>query len=216
MFGGGFEQLNRAILEGALEETEDLVKRMLEEGVNPLEVMNKGCIPAMEKAGELFEAEEFFLPELIMASEAMKRAVKLLEPELAKRGTEKKIIGRVVIGTVEGDVHDIGKSIVASMLSAAGFEVYDLGVDVPGETFVARVKEVEADILGLSALLTTTMQRQREVIELLTEKGMRDKVKLIVGGAPVTRAWAEKIGADGYAEDAVNAVKVAREMIATK
>jgi len=143
----------------------------------------------------------------------MKAAIKVLEPELAKRQQQRQVLGKVVIGTVEGDIHEIGKTLVGTMLSANGFQVFDLGVDVKADAFIGKAKEVQADILGLSALLTTTMLNQRKVIETLQEAGLREQIKVMVGGAPVTESWAQEIGADGYAEDAVSAVALARQLI---
>lgn len=208
-----FDDIKKAILEGDVEKTEDLIKKAFAEDLDPMDIINKGCIPGVEKAGELFEAGEMFLPELITAGEATKSAMDMLLPEVKKNEGEWKSAGTYVIGTVAGDVHDIGKTIVSSMLSASGFEVIDLGIDVPTERFVDEVRQKEPDILGLSALLTSTMPKQKEVIEALRKEGLRDKVKVFVGGAPVTIAWAEKIGADGYAEDAVAAVKLAKRVV---
>ncbi len=148
-----------------------------------------------------------------MAGEAMKTAVSTLEPEMARRGTEREVLGRVVIATIHGDIHDIGKTLVGTMLSATGFQVYDLGVDVPVAKLVEKAREVNADIIGVSALLTTTMVRQRDVVEMLDDMGMRPKVKVMVGGAPVTEAWVKEINADGYSEDAIGAVQVARKLV---
>ena len=153
------------------------------------------------------------MPHLVIAANGMQQAMALLEPELRARKQTVEAAGTVVIGSVAGDIHEIGKSLVAIMLSANGFEVHDLGVDVPTETFVAKVKEAGANLLGLSALLTTTMMVQREIIEALTEAGIRDRVKVIIGGAPVNQAWADTIGADGYAEDAVGAIELAKRMV---
>ncbi|MEW6243462.1 MAG: corrinoid protein [Bacillota bacterium] len=207
-----FELLSKAVFEGEIEDAEDLAKKALSEGLDPLSVIEKGCVDGIEKAGDLFAKGEYFLPELVAAAEAMKAAMAILEPALSEQKGERKSLGRVVLGTVHGDIHDIGKSIVGSMLSAAGFSVYDLGVDVSNETFVNKVREVSADILGLSALLTTTMPRQQEIIEMLRAQGLRDKVKVIVGGAPVTQEWADKCGADAFAEDAIRAVQVAKSL----
>ncbi|RPI33378.1 MAG: cobalamin-binding protein, partial [Chloroflexota bacterium] len=162
---------------------------------------------------EQFGAGFMYLPELVAAGEALKNAVAVLEPELTRRGTQRQILGRVVIGTIEGDIHEIGKALVATMLSASSFQVYDLGVDVPVMAFVEKAREVKADIIGVSALLTTTMARQKEVITALEAQGMRPGVKVMVGGAPVTRNWAKEIGADGYSEDAVGAVTVAKQLV---
>jgi corrinoid protein of di/trimethylamine methyltransferase len=209
-----FEELERAVLEGNAEETERLVKALLEKGVNPLEIIDKGCVPGIERAGELFDAEEFYLPELIIAGDAMKRAMAVLEPELKKSDLGRKSLGKVVIGTVEGDMHDIGKSIVASMLSGAGFDVLDLGVDVSIERFLEEARETEADIVGLSALLTSTVAKQEEFLRVLESQGLRQRFRVMVGGAPVTEEWAIRMGADGYAEDAVSAVRLARSLVA--
>jgi corrinoid protein of di/trimethylamine methyltransferase len=154
-----------------------------------------------------------FLPELVMAGEAMKAAVAVLEPELAKRGTERKMLGKVVLCTVEGDIHEIGKTLVGTMLSATGFQVFDMGVDVPIMKVVEKAREVNADIVAMSALLTTTMVHQKDVIEALEDTGLRDKVKVMVGGAPVTQEWVKQIGADGYSEDAIGAARVARQLL---
>jgi methylmalonyl-CoA mutase cobalamin-binding domain/chain len=151
-----------------------------------------------------------------MAGEAMKAAVNMLEPEMSKQGKERKILGTIVLGTIEGDIHDIGKTLVGTMLSVAGFRVFDLGVDVPIMTLIEKARTENADILGVSALLTTTMVKQRDVVEALDDIGLRSAIKVLVGGAPVTRDWAEEIGADGYSEDAVGAVVVAKELLAAK
>jgi methanogenic corrinoid protein MtbC1 len=153
------------------------------------------------------------LPDLILGGEAMKAALAVLEPALAAAGQQRQVLGTVVLGTVEGDIHEIGKSLVGSMLSANGFRVHDLGIDVEAETFVSRAREYGADIVALSALLTTTMLRQRDVIEHLSEAGVREQVKIMVGGSPVTQAWADEIGADGFAEDAATAVVVAKRLM---
>ena len=171
-------------------------------------------MPGMNVVGDKFSSGEYFLPDLIIAADGMQRAMELLEPELKARQQSLESAGTIVLGTVKGDIHEIGKSLVGTMLSANGFKVIDLGVDVPTETFISKVKETDANLLGLSALLTTTMTLQREIIEALTEAGIRNKVKVMVGGAPVTRNWADEIKADGYAEDAMGAVQVARQLVA--
>jgi corrinoid protein of di/trimethylamine methyltransferase len=163
--------------------------------------------------GDLFSCGDAFLPELVMAGEAMKTAVNVLEPEMAKLGSERKMLGTVVLGTIEGDIHDIGKTLVGTMLSASGFKVFDLGVDVPVMTLVEKARLENADIIGVSALLTTTMVKQRDVVEAVEDMGMRPKVKVMVGGAPVTRDWVVEIGADAFSEDAVGAVKVAKQLL---
>jgi corrinoid protein of di/trimethylamine methyltransferase len=182
-------------------------------GIDPLDAINNGFVVGVDHVGNLFSNGEAFLPELVMAGEAMKTAVNVLEPEMSKRGTERKILGTVVLGTIEGDIHDIGKSLVGTMLSAAGFKVIDLGVDVPVATLVERARAENADIIGVSALLTTTMVKQRKVVEALEDIGLRSTIKVMVGGAPVTSDWVDEIGADCYSEDAVGAVAVAKELL---
>jgi corrinoid protein of di/trimethylamine methyltransferase len=209
-------QLTSAIVEGETEQVVDLTRQALAAGVEPMEIIDQGLIPGMDIVGEKFSSGEFFLPNLIISANGMQEAMKLLEPELSARQQERKSAGKVVIGTVHGDIHEIGKSLVATMLSANGFQVYDLGVDVPVETFLAKIRETDANLLGMSALLTTTMVVQREIIAALKQAGLRDRVKVMVGGAPVTRSWAEEIGADGYAEDAIGAVVVAKQLVSAQ
>jgi corrinoid protein of di/trimethylamine methyltransferase len=208
-----FQAMAQSIIEGEAEEAERLARQAIEQGIEPVEAINKGYVAGLDEVGEQFGCGEMFLPDLVQAAEAMKAAVAVLEPEMARRGSSRHVLGKVVIGTVEGDIHDIGKTLVATMLSASGFEVYDLGVSVPLQKFVDKAGEVGADIVGLSALLTTTMVKQRKVIEDLAKAGLRPKVKVMVGGAPVTRGWADEIGADGYSEDAMGAVAVAKQLV---
>lgn len=208
-----FDAMRQSIIDGEPEQAEALARQALEQGIDPLEAINRGFVPGVNFVGEQFAAGEMFLPELVVAGEAMKAAVAVLEPEFARRGTSREILGRVVIGTIEGDIHEIGKTLVSTMLSASGFEVHDLGVDVPIMTFVEKAREVNADLIGISALLTTTMVRQKDVIEALEDSGLREQVKVMVGGAPVTQGWAVEIGADGYSEDAVGAVAVAKKLM---
>ncbi|MDY7039894.1 MAG: corrinoid protein [Chloroflexota bacterium] len=208
-----FAQMAQAIIEGEPEEAEALASKSLELGVDPLESINKGFTPGVNRVGDLFASGEYFLPDLVIGGEAMKVAIAVLEPEMAKRRQEREVAGKVVIGTVEGDIHEIGKTLVATMLAANGFQVKDVGVDVTAGGFVAAVRDTGANLLGLSALLTTTMLNQRKVVEALEEAGIRDQVKIMVGGAPVTQKWAEEIGADGYAEDAVSSVALARRLV---
>lgn len=210
-----FEAMAKSVLDGEVAEAKNLAQQVVEQGVDPLEAINKGFVAGLNKVGEEFSCGTMFLPDLVMAGEAMKAAMSVLEPELSKRGAARAMLGKVVIGTVKGDIHDIGKTIVATLLSASGFQVYDLGHDVSVEKFVEKTREVNADIVGLSALLTTTMVRQRDVVKALNEAGLRPKVKVMVGGAPVTRGWVEEIGADGYSEDAVGAVTVAKKLVRT-
>ncbi|KKG09515.1 dimethylamine corrinoid protein MtbC, partial [Methanosarcina mazei] len=183
--------------------------------MEPAEIIENGLAAGMNQVGVLFERGKLFLPHVMMAADAMTAGVKVLEADMPA-GTETKKLGVIVNGTVEGDVHDIGKSIVSTMLQSAGFEVHDIGRDVPIKNFVEKAKEVNANMIGISALMTTTLQGQREVIELLKEEGMREKVKVMVGGAPATQAWADKIGADCYAENASEAVAKAKELLVGK
>ncbi|MCS7283645.1 MAG: corrinoid protein [Anaerolineae bacterium] len=209
-----FQAMAQSIIDGDPDLAAELARKAIEQGIDPLEAINKGFVPGVDYVGEQYGKGEMFLPDLVLAGEAMKAAIAILEPEITRRGGARQTLGTVVIGTVEGDIHDIGKTLVATMLSVGGFRVYDLGVDVPVRTFVEKAREVNADIVGMSALLTTTMVRQRDVIEALEDAGLRPKVKVMVGGAPVTRSWAEEIGADGYSEDAIGAVAVARQLVA--
>ena len=211
-----FEAMTQSILDGEPEIAEDLARKAIDQGIDPLEAINQGFVAGVNFVGEQFACGEMFLPELVAAGEAMKAAVAVLEPEMAKQGMQRAMLGKVVIGTIAGDIHDIGKTLVGTMLSASGFEVYDLGVDVAIEKFIQTARDVNADIVGISSLLTTTMVRQMDVIEALDDVGLRPGVKVMVGGAPVTRSWAEEIGADGYSEDAVGAVAVARQLMAAK
>lgn len=208
-----YEEMAQSVIDGEPDIAKQLAQQALDQGMDPLEALNQGFIVGVNYVGNQFACGEMYLPELVGAGEAMKTAIAVLEPEMKKRGTSRNILGKVVIGTVDGDIHDIGKTLVATMLSASGFQVYDLGVDVPIEKFVDKAREMDADIVGLSALLTTTMVKQKSVIKALDEAGMRPKVKVIVGGAPVTRGWAAEIGAEGYSEDAVGAVAVARQLV---
>ncbi|MEW5827533.1 MAG: corrinoid protein [Chloroflexota bacterium] len=208
-----FEKMAQSIIEGDTDEAERLARQAIEMGLDPLECITSGYVTGVNEVGENFACGQAFLPELVMAGEAMKAAVSILEPEMAKRGTARQMYGKVVLATVEGDIHEIGKTLVGTLLSASGFEVIDLGVDVPTARIIEKAREVEADIVALSALLTTTMVKQGEVIEALEDVGLRGKVKVMVGGAPVTRDWVARIGADGYSEDAIGAVKVAKELM---
>jgi corrinoid protein of di/trimethylamine methyltransferase len=209
-----FKQMAQSIVEGDSDQAVALAKQAVESGVDPLEAITLGFVKGVNQVGSSFACGEAFLPELVMAGEAMKDAIAALEPEMARRGTTRQVLGKVVLATVEGDIHEIGKSLVGTMLSASGFQVYDLGVDVPAARIIEKVNEVGANLVGLSALLTTTMVKQREVIEALDKLGLRSRVKVMVGGAPVTREWVQRIEADGYSEDAIGAVEVARQLVA--
>jgi corrinoid protein of di/trimethylamine methyltransferase len=206
-----FKQMAQSILDGDEEVSATLAQQALEQGVDPLQAITDGYMPGVNEVGESFACGQAFLPELVMAGEAMKAAVAVLEPAMKAAGASRQILGKVVLATVEGDIHEIGKSLVGTMLSSSGFEVYDLGVDAATSDILAKVAEVGADLIGLSALLTTTMVKQKEVIDEVTKRGL--KVKVMVGGAPVTREWVHKIEADGYSEDAIGAVNVAKELM---
>jgi trimethylamine corrinoid protein len=208
-----FKQMAQSITDGESEKAAELAQQSIAMGIDPLEAINQGFVAGVNYVGDQFSCGNMFLPELVMAGEAMKAAVAVLEPELNKRGTERKMLGKVVLATVEGDIHEIGKTLVGTMLSATGFQVYDMGVDVPIMKVVEKAREVNADIVALSALLTTTMVHQRDVIEALEDVGLRSKVKVMVGGAPVTQEWVKQIGADGYSEDAIGAAKVAKQLL---
>jgi len=208
-----FQAMTTSVIDGEIEDAERLAKQTVEQGIDPLAAINQGFVVGVNHVGDGFANGDMFLPDLVIAGEVMKAAMNVLEPEMARRGAKREMLGQVVVGTVEGDIHDIGKTLVATMLSASGFEVYDLGVDVPIKTFIDKVREVNADVIGLSALLTTTMVAQQSMIEALEEAGLRSQVKVMVGGAPVTRSWAKEIGADGYSEDAIGAVAVAKELV---
>ena len=208
-----YTQLAMTVIEGEEELAVSLTRQALEQGLSPLEIIEKGLAPGIEVVGEKFSCGEYFLPHLVMAGNTMKAALTWLEPALKASGMTRETLGTVVLGTVAGDIHEIGKSLVGTMLTASGFVVHDLGVDVPVGKFITAVRETGAGLLGLSALLTTTMGVQRKVIEELTEAGLRDRVKVMVGGAPVSGQWAQEIGADGYAEDAAGAVALARQLV---
>jgi len=205
-------QLMNSLIDGDPGATFALTQQALEAGNEPMAIIREGLMPGMNAVGEKFSCGEYFLPDLIIAADGMRSAMELLEPELRARQQTIDSPGTVVLGTVAGDIHEIGKSLVGTMLSANGFKVHDLGVNVPTSNFIQKIRETNANILGLSALLTTTMTVQREIIRELTEAGIRSHVKVMVGGAPVTRSWAEEIGADGYAEDALGAVQLARKL----
>jgi len=208
-----FQKMAQSIIDGEPEEAEQLARQALASGIDPLDAINQGFVMGVNYVGQQFECGEMYLPELVMAGEAMKAALSVLEPEMARRGITRESLGTVVIGTVEGDIHDIGKTLVATMLSGSGFKVYDLGVNVPVQKFIEKARQVNADIIGISALLTTTMVKQKAVVDELKKSGLRTKIKVMVGGAPVTQSWANQIGADGTSEDAIGAVGVAKKLI---
>jgi len=189
----------------------ELVRNALDEGVAAKEILNQGLIAGMDIVGEKMENEDMFIPEVLMAAKAMSSAIEILKPLLAEEDI--RAMGKVIIGTVKGDLHDIGKNLVAMMVESAGFEVYDLGADILPDKFIQEIKEKDANILCMSALLTTTMPMMKNTIDALKESGLREQVKIMVGGAPVTQSFADEIGADGYAPDAGSAVKLAKELL---
>ncbi len=208
-----YEQMKQSVIDGEVELAEELAQKGLDEGLPAVDILDLGYVKGIEEVGDLFGRGEFFLPELVQGAEAMKAAVGVLQPALDAAGAKRSSAGVAVAGTVAGDIHEIGKTIVCSMLSAAGFTVTDVGCDVPVETFIEKCKELSPDLLLLSALLTTTMPNQQKTIEALKAAGLRETTKVMIGGAPTTRAWADEIGADGYAEDAIEAVAVAKGLV---
>ncbi len=203
--------LYEAILNGDAKIAHTFTEQALQEGADPVKLVDEYMIPAMNEVGRRFETNEYFVPELLISARAMKAALELVRPLLAARGA--KPLGTVAVGTVKGDLHDIGKNLVAAMFEGGGFEVIDLGVNVPPEKFIAAVNEKGAHIVAMSALLTTTMPAMKTTIDALTQAGVRDKVKVLVGGAPITQKYATDIGADGYSENAVGAVGVAKQAL---
>jgi len=205
------EELKQAVIKGDCEKAAEWTRKFLNRGADPLTVMRGGLIAAMDSVGEGFETGAVFIPEVLLAARAMNKAIEVLAPHLPKSDVGKEV--KVVLGTVKGDMHDIGKNMVGVMLKAAGFSVVDLGVNVPEERFVEEVIRENASVLGLSTLLTTTMPYMKRVIEALEDAGIRSRVKVVVGGAPVNEAFAREIGADGYAPDAGSAVRLVRELL---
>ena len=208
------KQLYDSVVSGDAKTTQALTQQALAEGVDPLKLVNDYMVPAMDEVGRRFEANEYFVPELLISARAMKAALELIRPILTARGD--KPVGRVAIGTVKGDLHDIGKNLVGSLLEGGGFEVIDLGVNVTPEKFIETVNSKQANIVAMSALLTTTMPAMKTTIDALKQAGVRDKVKILIGGAPITQKYADEIGADGYSENAVGAVALAKKAVAGK
>ena len=206
-----FQQIADAVVEMEEDTVEELAEQSLSEGIDAYETIDSGLAKGMERAGQLFDEEEYFVPELLMCSDAMNVGIDVLKPHLKSENVSKK--GRVVIGVVEGDTHDIGKNLVRLMLETGGFEVLDLGRDIPPAEFVSKAEEYGADIIGIATLMTTTMPGMKEVVDILSSKGIRDKFKVIIGGGPISPAFAKKIGADGYARNAADAVKVAEGLL---
>jgi 5-methyltetrahydrofolate--homocysteine methyltransferase len=203
------EEISAAIIEGDLDEIEDLTEDALDDGLTAEEILNKGLMPGMDHVGVEFRVGNMFVPEVLRSAKTMQISMDILNPLLAESGT--KMAGKVLLGTVKGDLHDIGKNLVGMMCEGAGFEVKDIGKDVAPEGFVEAVKEFEPDVVGMSALLTTTMRAMESTIKVLEEAGLRDKVKIMIGGAPVTQAFADQIGADGYASNAAAAAELAKQ-----
>lgn len=208
-----YGRLAQAVVAGEPEDAEEIAQEALDQGLDPLVCINEGLSPGIDRVGDLFATGEYFLPDLIMGGDAMKAALTILEPALTG-GEGREIVARVVLGTVEGDLHEIGKTLVGTMLTANGFQVTDIGVDKTVAEFIDAVKASGATIVGASALLTTTMLQQQKLVDGLEEAGLGDQVKVMIGGAPVTETWAEQIGADGYAEDAISAVTEAKRLAA--
>ena len=206
------DEIRRAVIEGQASVTVEKTKQALAEGTAPDDILHQGLISAMAEVGRLFEEGEYFVPEMLIAARAMDKALQLLRPLLVAAGVQP--MGKVAIGTVKGDLHDIGKKLVAMMLEGAGFEIMDLGIDVPPEKFIDAVQH-GAQVIALSALLTTTMPNMKSIVDAIQEAGMRDQVRIIIGGAPVNETYARQIGADGYAPDASSAVRKVRELIGT-
>jgi trimethylamine corrinoid protein len=202
----------KAVVDGDDEAAIGVANKVIAEGLNPIEIIGDGFAAGMIKVGDLFAKEDYALPEVLLSADAMQKAMDLLEPHIPRQDVVKKR-GVVVIGTVEGDIHEIGKGIVATMLEVYGFEVHDLGCDVPIEKFIEKAKELKADIVASSALMTTTMVRQKKLEAALKEAGIRENVKTMVGGAAVTKEWADLIGADGYGQDVTEAVEVAKKLV---
>ncbi len=204
-------QLKQAIIEGDAGAARELTGQALAENVEPLEIVQQHLVPAMDEVGRLFEEEEYFIPEMLLSARAMKESMGLIRPLLAERGS--KPVATAVIGTVKGDLHDIGKNLVASMLEGGGFEVIDLGVDVTPDQFVEAVRRHEATLVCLSTLLTTTMPSIQKTLDVLKASGVREQVRVIIGGAPISQHYADQVGADGYGENARTAVLKARELV---
>jgi len=209
-----FEDLRRAIIDLDEEKGERAAVRLIKEKISPIEGIEKGLSEGMKTIGEMFNKSEIYLPEMIMAADVFGSVMEILKPHISAESLDKMKRGTVVIGTVKGDIHAIGKNIVAMLLETAGFTVHNLGVDVATSTFIEEARKVKADIIGLSSLLTTTMPAQKDVIDILKETGDRDKYTILIGGAPTSQDWADEIGADGYGETAERAVSLALELVA--
>lgn len=206
-----YEQLSTVILKGDVNQAPDLVQKALDENLAPKDILDNGLVAGMNEVGARFKRGDMFVPEVLMSARAMQAGLEILRPELVASGT--KLIGTIVLGTVKGDLHDIGKNLVGMMCEGAGFQVIDLGFNVPPEKFLAAIKEHQPDIVGMSALLTTTMRSMGHTIKAIEEAGLRDNVKIMVGGAPVDAEFANRIGADGYGSNAVGGTEVAKQFV---
>lgn len=207
------EEISQAVVDLDDERVNRLTREALKAGIVPRLILEAGLRQGITMVGDSFSRGEVYLPELMLAAQAMQGAIEILKPEMAKEQTQTPNLGRVVMGTVAGDLHDLGKGLVISLLEMAGFEVIDLGIDVPSQKFVESVTQYRPDVIGMSALMSTTLRNQQKVMEALTEEGLRDRVKVIVGGAAVTSEWAKKIGADGYSDSATDAVGVVKTLL---
>ncbi|MBW2056439.1 MAG: corrinoid protein [Deltaproteobacteria bacterium] len=210
------ENLARGVVDGDPEACRQNAREALREGIDPLDAVEQGLSGGMGVVGDRFERGEVYLPELLMAADAFNAAMEILRPEMEAQNKELAKIGTVLLGTVKGDVHNIGKNIVATVLETRGFSVVDMGVDIPSLGFIEEAKKVKADVIALSSLMTTSMPAQREVIETLKEMNLRDRYLVIVGGGPVSKEWADQIGADGYGKSAVEAVQIIKGLLATR
>lgn len=206
-----FEELSKSVLAGKVNQVKEVTQTLIDEGKNPLEIINQGLIAGMNVVGMRFKNGEMFVPEVLMAAKAMGAGVELVKPLIADK--DMPSAGKIVLGTVKGDLHDIGKNLVGMMLESGGFTVINLGIDISPEQFVKSIKETNPDIVAMSALLTTTMLYMRDTIELIKEEGLHDKVKVIIGGAPISQDFADEIGADGFAPDAASAVELSKKLL---
>jgi corrinoid protein of di/trimethylamine methyltransferase len=211
-----YERLKAAIIAGTKDESLLAVEDALRDGLTPVDIIDKGLSPGMREVGEMFARYDIYLPEMMMSAEAWEHVMKVLEPKIIEMGGERKKMGRVVVGTVHGDIHSIGKNIVVAMLKMNGFEVFDLGIDVRASAFVAKAQEINADVIAVSALMVTTLPQQKNIIEHLEAQGTRDKYCILVGGGCTTQDWADSIGADGYGKTAGDAVTLALKAVSLK
>jgi corrinoid protein of di/trimethylamine methyltransferase len=210
---GIFEQMRISVLEGDEDNAIILAQKVLDEKIDLLTSMNEGFLKGIKEAGDLYESGEYYLPELVCSADAMKAALGILNPALKSSTSGIVSHGKVLLATVQGDIHDIGKTIVGAMLTASGYEIIDLGADVKNELIISSIIEYKPDVVGLSALLTTTMEEQRNVIKILEERGLRNNLKVIVGGAPANQEWANRISADGYSDNAIEAVRLVDRLL---